>query len=165
MERAVQRRVYWPSWTIGTPSRGRSRAGRIIVLGAVAMAFGAMMTVRVLGAYALLAGQPPELDDAQTRPLRSPEMQWAMWVRLVECVFLLIAGAGLVKLRPWARSLFLALAITRVCVLSWHSWQHGVGDAPLVFAFAMVQLVGLYGFGSWLLTRPAADEIFAPPEE
>jgi hypothetical protein len=142
-----------------------AKPGRIIILGAVAMAFGAMMTVRVLRAYAVLAGQPPEMDDAEIRPLRAPEMQWALWVTFVESAFLLAAGVGLVKLRRWARSMFFALAITRVCVLTWHVWQSGVADSTIVFAFSLLRLFGLYGLGVWLLTRPGADEVLEPRPE
>jgi hypothetical protein len=140
-----------------------ARPGRIIVLGAAAMAFGALMTVKVLGAYVTLAGQSPELDDAQTRLLRAPDKQWALWTTLVESAFLLVAGFGLVKFEHWARPLFFALAITRVCVLTWSAWHLGVADSTLVVAFSVLKTIGIYGFGVWLLTRPGVGDMFLPP--
>jgi hypothetical protein len=142
-----------------------AKPGRIIVLGAVAMAFGAMMTVQLLGAYATLAGQSPDLDTPDLMRLRAPEMQWKMWITFVESAFLFASGVGLVKLQRWARSLFLALGITRVCVLAWSAWNYGVADPAIVIVFSILKTVGIYGMGIWFLTRPGAAELFEPKAE
>jgi hypothetical protein len=141
------------------------KPGRIIVLGAAAMAFGALMIVKVLGAYIALAGQAPELDNAEMQMLRTPEKQWALWVTFIESAFLFAAGFGLVKLQRTARPLFFALAITRLCLFIWFLTHLSLSDSTLVFVFSVMKTFGLYGFGVWLLLRPGTAELFEPKPE
>lgn len=146
---------------VGRSESPRANPGKVIILGAVAMALGAVALVHVLYAYASLAGTGTALDTPEMTSMRTPEGQTALWIRLVESAFLAASGMGVARLREWARTLFIALAIWRVGVLALLAWESG--PSP-VLAFMLARDALLFGVGVRFLTRPAVVAAFRPPE-
>jgi hypothetical protein len=134
--------------------------GILIVAGAVALAYGATTLVGALYLFITLGTQPPELDTLDMRAFRAPALHAALWVTIVESAFLAVAGVGLTRLREWARSLFIALALMHAAVIAHGLWVRGPEGPAHLLALTLLRDVALYGGGAWLLLRPHVARLF-----
>ena len=139
--------------------------GAVIAAGAVALAYGATTLIGALFPFVTLATQSPEFDTLELRALRAPALHGALWVTIVETAFLTACGIGLTRLREWARTLFFALALLHVLVVTYNFWARGLEGPAHFVVLSMMRDFALYGGGAWFLMRAHVARLFHRPAD
>ena len=134
--------------------------GGVILLGAVALAYGILALITVLLTYAVLAGAA----QAEAPSLSAQQARAELWVTFVESAFLAASGVGLARFREWARTLFLALAIVHGAAFAYDAWTLQLGGAIPAVVLSSLRDALLYGGGAWFLTRSRTVQLFRREE-
>jgi hypothetical protein len=130
--------------------------GGVILLGAVALAYGILALITVLLTYAVLA----RTSQVEAPNLSAQQDGAELWVTFVESAFLAASGVGLARFREWARTLFLALAVVHGAAFVYDAWTLQLGGPVPVVVLTSLRDLLLYGGGALLLTRSRTVQLF-----